>query len=42
MGRKEHWEHLYQTKAEADVSWFQAEPALSLRQLEAAGLERGS
>jgi len=25
-----HWESVYTTKAETDVSWFQAEPALSL------------
>lgn len=42
MDSKEHWEHLYQTKADTDVSWFQAEPALSLRLLEAAGLNRDS
>jgi hypothetical protein len=42
MDRKEHWEHLYQTTAENDVSWFQPEPTLSLRLLEAAGLTRDS
>ena len=42
MDRKGHWGHLYRTKADTDVSWFQAEPALSLRLLEAAGLNRDS
>jgi SAM-dependent methyltransferase len=28
--RKSHWEHVYSTKAETGVSWFQDEPRLSL------------
>jgi hypothetical protein len=36
--RQEHWERVYRTKASEDVSWFQNEPATSLRLLEAAGL----
>jgi SAM-dependent methyltransferase len=28
--RKTHWEHVYSAKAEADVSWHQDEPRLSL------------
>ena len=31
MDRKAHWDRVYSTKTETDVSWFQAEPALSLR-----------
>ena len=42
MGRKQHWERVYSLKAESDVSWSQAEPAMSLRLLEAAGLSRDS
>ena len=42
MDRKQHWERVYETKAEREVSWFQAEPAVSLRLLEAAGLHAGS
>lgn len=38
MNRKEHWERVYQTKAATEVSWFQTDPTLSLRLLEAAGL----
>jgi hypothetical protein len=35
---KQHWERIYETKGERDVSWFEALPAVSLRMLEAAGL----
>src|SRR3954454_19578509 len=27
---KDHWEHIYSTKAETGVSWYQDEPRLSL------------
>ncbi len=37
MDRKSHWEQIYRTKASDGVSWFQAEPTLSLRLIEAAG-----
>ena len=30
MDEKAHWENVYQTKAATSVSWFQAEPTLSL------------
>lgn len=42
MDRKRHWEHVYETKTATEVSWFQPEPTLSLRLLEAAGLAGGS
>jgi hypothetical protein len=42
MDRKQHWEHIYQTKAATEISWFQAEPTLSLRLLDAAGLNTRS
>ena len=38
MDRKQHWEHVYETKGPTAVSWFQAEPATSLRLLDAGGL----
>ena len=38
MDTKQHWEHIYRTKAERDVSWFDALPAGSLRLIEAAGI----
>jgi SAM-dependent methyltransferase len=38
MNRKAHWDRVYATKASDAVSWFQPEPALSLRLLVAAGM----
>jgi hypothetical protein len=32
-----HWTRVYDTKASADVSWYQAEPNPSLQLIEAAG-----
>ncbi len=40
MDRKAHWDGVYRTKAERDVSWFEALPATSIEILEAAGLAR--
>ena len=40
MNRKEHWQHVYQTKGPTDVSWFQSQPTLSLRLIASAGLEK--
>jgi hypothetical protein len=42
MERKQHWEHVFQTKGPSEVSWFQPEPTLSLRLLDAAGLNAAS
>lgn len=40
--RKDHWEHVYSTKAETGVSWYQDEPRLSLELIRAvAPAERG-
>jgi len=33
MGRAEHWESVYANKGDTDLSWFQAEPGLSLELL---------
>lgn len=38
MDRKAHWDRVYTTKGSDQVSWFQPEPATSLRLLEHAGL----
>jgi SAM-dependent methyltransferase len=38
MDRVAHWNAVYSTKGERDVSWFEDVPALSLRMLETAGL----
>ena len=42
MERKQHWEQVYLTKGETEVSWFQTDPLTSLRLLEAAGLTGSS
>lgn len=38
MNRIEHWNHVYQTNASDDVSWFQIRPATSLKFIEACGV----
>lgn len=40
--RGTHWNQVYTTKGERDVSWFEDLPDTSLRMLEAAGLTRES
>ena len=38
MTVKQHWDTVYATKGEHDVSWFEASPVVSLQLIEAAGL----
>jgi hypothetical protein len=38
MDVKEHWETLYSTKGEHDVSWFEQLPTVSIRTIESAEL----
>jgi SAM-dependent methyltransferase len=38
VGRKAHWENVYITKGEREVSWFQEDPAPSLELIALAGL----
>ena len=38
MDRREHWQRVFTTKGEQDVSWFEVLPAMSLQMMEAAGL----
>ncbi len=38
MDRRQHWQTVFTTKGEQDVSWFEALPAMSLQMMEAAGL----
>ncbi len=40
--RQSHWENVYATKRENEVSWFQETPALSLDLINAAGATRDS
>lgn len=42
MDQQAHWQHVYGTKGERDVSWFQDSPVTSLRLMEAAGLRLDS
>jgi SAM-dependent methyltransferase len=39
MNPKQHWERIYATSREGDVSWYETLPAVSLRMLESAGLD---
>jgi len=38
MNRKEHWEQVYRNKSPLEVSWYQAEPTLSLQLITNTGL----
>ncbi|MGE3842930.1 MAG: class I SAM-dependent methyltransferase [Vicinamibacterales bacterium] len=38
MERAAHWNRVYTTKAEKDVSWFEPLPTISLEMLDAAGM----
>jgi ubiquinone/menaquinone biosynthesis C-methylase UbiE len=38
LERQSHWQNVYQTKGERDVSWFQEVPAISLDLIHATGL----
>src|ERR1700739_1293994 len=38
VGRKAHWENVYTTKSEKEVSWFQENPAPSLELIALAGV----
>ena len=37
-----HWNTVYRTKREQDVSWFEAVPAVSLQMLQSAGMNQAS
>lgn len=38
MNPKDHWQQVFSTKGEKDVSWYEALPAMSLQMMESAGL----
>jgi len=38
MNVKQHWDTVYATKGERDVSWFEASPVVSLQLIDAIGL----
>jgi hypothetical protein len=42
VSRQRHWENVYATKGESEVSWFQETPALSLELIGLVGAIRNS
>jgi SAM-dependent methyltransferase len=40
--RRAHWENVYRTKGEREVSWFQETPSISLQLIRSAGATRRS
>ena len=42
VSRKSHWENVYATRGEREVSWFQEDPAPSLELIALAGLSEGA
>jgi SAM-dependent methyltransferase len=40
--RQSHWQNVYQTKGERDVSWFQETPTISLDLIRATGIDAGA
>ena len=40
--RQAHWQNIYLTKAENEVSWFQEAPSISLELIQAAGVSEAS
>jgi ubiquinone/menaquinone biosynthesis C-methylase UbiE len=40
--RQAHWQNVYTTKAESEVSWFEDSPAISLKLIKAAGASQTS
>jgi len=41
-GRQAHWQNVYRTKGEADVSWFEETPQVSLELIRATGTEKSA
>jgi SAM-dependent methyltransferase len=41
-GRQSHWENVYGTKGEKEVSWFQDSPTISLDLIDATGVAKGA
>ncbi len=40
MDRQKHWEQVYSNKSPLEVSWFQADPAMSLGLIQSTGIEK--
>ena len=41
MDRAVHWDHVYQTKPETEMSWYESEPSISLRLIQACAPQGG-
>jgi SAM-dependent methyltransferase len=41
-GTQAHWDYIYETKAENELSWYQETPAVSLDLIRAAGAQNGA
>jgi Methyltransferase domain len=41
-GGRAHWEHVYETRAENELSWFQEHPSISLDLIRATGMKPNS
>jgi SAM-dependent methyltransferase len=41
-GRQAHWDHIYGTRSESELSWYQENPAVSLELIRAAGMPKGA
>ena len=41
MDVKSHWEEIYNTKSQTEVSWYQTRPSLSLQLIKSKGIEKG-
>jgi SAM-dependent methyltransferase len=41
-GGQAHWEHIYETKEENELSWYQTSPAVSLDLIRATGVKRAA
>ncbi|MCW3992369.1 MAG: class I SAM-dependent methyltransferase [Candidatus Bathyarchaeota archaeon] len=41
LDMKSHWEEIYNTKPPREVSWYQTRPSISLKLIEATGIEKG-
>jgi len=42
VDRQQHWNTVYASKGERDVSWFEPSPDVSMQMIEAAGLHTGT
>jgi hypothetical protein len=38
--RQAHWDHVYETKAVTELSWYQENPAISLDLIQATGVKQ--